>query len=551
MSKNTLLTHVLGFAALLPAASALAQSATVSVDASANRRTIRPEIYGVAHASTAALNDLNAPVNRYGGNNTSRHNYLQNADNRGFDWYYESVSLGPGTVGGAADAFISNSRQAGAQPMMTIPMIGWVGKLGPNRSKLASFSAAKYGAQQDCDWTWMPDACNGVLTSGQNITGNDPNDANVPADVGFQQGFVQHLVSQWGGAANNGLRYYILDNEHTIWYSTHRDVHPVGATMDEIRDKMWDYAAMIKNQDPAALVVGPEEWGWSGYLYSGYDMQYGQEHGWGYLPDRVAHGNWDYLPYLLDQMRQRSQIQGRRLLDVFTVHYYPQGGEYGNNTSTSMQLRRNRSTRSLWDPNYVDETWINDRVRLIPRIKQWVSQYYPGTLTGITEYNWGAENHINGATAQADVLGIFGREGLDIGAMWTIPAATTPTYKAIKMYRNYDGARSTFGDTSVRATVPNPDDLSAFAAVRNQDGALTVMVINKVLTVGNTSLTVNLASYLPSGPARVYQLTAANAITRLADVAVSNARITTTVPQQSITLFVVPGKADLIFKDAF
>lgn len=551
MSKNTLLTHVLGFAALLPAASALAQSATVSVDASANRRTIRPEIYGVAHASTAALNDLNAPVNRYGGNNTSRHNYLQNADNRGFDWYYESVSLGPGTVGGAADAFISNSRQAGAQPMMTIPMIGWVGKLGPNRSKLASFSAAKYGAQQDCDWTWMPDACNGVLTSGQNITGNDPNDANVPAGVGFQQGFVQHLVSQWGGAANNGLRYYILDNEHTIWYSTHRDVHPVGATMDEIRDKMWDYAAMIKNQDPAALVVGPEEWGWSGYLYSGYDMQYGQEHGWGYLPDRVAHGNWDYLPYLLDQMRQRSQIQGRRLLDVFTVHYYPQGGEYGNNTSTSMQLRRNRSTRSLWDPNYVDETWINDRVRLIPRIKQWVSQYYPGTLTGITEYNWGAENHINGATAQADVLGIFGREGLDIGAMWTIPAATTPTYKAIKMYRNYDGARSTFGDTSVRATVPNPDDLSAFAAVRNQDGALTVMVINKVLTVGNTSLTVNLASYLPSGPARVYQLTAANAITRLADVAVSNARITTTVPQQSITLFVVPGKADLIFKDAF
>lgn len=551
MSKNTLLTHVLGFAALLPAASALAQSATVSVDASANRRTIRPEIYGVAHASTAALNDLNAPVNRYGGNNTSRHNYLQNADNRGFDWYYESVSLGPGTVGGAADAFISNSRQAGAQPMMTIPMIGWVGKLGPNRSKLASFSAAKYGAQQDCDWTWMPDACNGVLTSGQNITGNDPNDANVPAGVGFQQGFVQHLVSQWGGAANNGLRYYILDNEHTIWYSTHRDVHPVGATMDEIRDKMWDYAAMIKNQDPAALVVGPEEWGWSGYLYSGYDMQYGQEHGWGYLPDRVAHGNWDYLPYLLDQMRQRSQIQGRRLLDVFTVHYYPQGGEYGNNTSTSMQLRRNRSTRSLWDPNYVDETWINDRVRLIPRIKQWVSQYYPGTLTGITEYNWGAENHINGATAQADVLGIFGREGLDIGAMWTIPAATTPTYKAIKMYRNYDGARSTFGDTSVRATVPNPDDLSAFAAVRNQDGALTVMVINKVLTVGNTSLTVNLANYVPSGPARVYQLTAANAITRLADVAVSNARITTTVPQQSITLFVVPGKADLIFKDAF
>ena len=89
-----------------------------------------------------------------------------------------------------------------------------------------------------------------------------------------------------------------------------------------------------------------------------------------------------------------------------------------------MQLRRNRSTRSLWDPNYVDETWINDRVQLIPRLKNWVDTYYPGTTIGITEYNWGAENHINGATAQADIFGIFGREGLDMAARWTTPAST-------------------------------------------------------------------------------------------------------------------------------
>ena len=118
-----------------------------------------------------------------------------------------------------------------------------------------------------------------------------------------------------------------------------------------------------------------------------------------------------------------------------------------------MQLRRNRSTRSLWDPAYTDETWINDRVQLIPRLRNWVdTYYYPGTPIGITEYNWGAENHINGATTQADIYGIFGREGLDIGARWTTPATTTPTYKAMKMYRNYDGNRSAFGDTSVRAT---------------------------------------------------------------------------------------------------
>ena len=51
----------------------------------------------------------------------------------------------------------------------------------------------------------------------------------------------------------------------------------------------------------------------------------------------------------------------------------------------------------------------------------------------------------------------------------------------MKMYRNYDGNRSTFGDTSVRATRHRqPDNLSVFAAERTADGALTVMVIAKV-----------------------------------------------------------------------
>ena len=177
---------------------------------------------------------------------------------------------------------------------------------------------------------------------------------------------MQHLVGRWGTGANGGLRYYILDNEPSIWHSTHRDVHPTGATMDEMRDKMIDYAAQIKAVDPGALVVGPEEWGWSGYLFSGYDQQYGSAARLE-LPARPrAHGGVDYLPWLLDQLRQNDAATGQRLLDVFTVHYYPQGGEFSDDVSTAMQLRRNRSTRSLWDPNYVDETWINDRVQLDP-----------------------------------------------------------------------------------------------------------------------------------------------------------------------------------------
>jgi hypothetical protein len=509
----------------------------ISVDAAANVHPINPNIYGMAYASTSVLSDLNVRLNRLGGNNTSRYNWMVNADNRGSDWYFESIGDSSPTAGERSDTFISQTRAGNAEPMLTIPMIGWVAKLGANRSKLASFSQAKYGAQTGADWQWFPDAGNGILAAnGQNVAGNDPNDSNVPSDANYQKSWVQAIVNKWGPASNAGLRYYILDNEHSLWHSTHRDVHPNGAGMDEVRQKIIDLATAIKAVDPTALVVGPEEWGWSGYLFSGADQQYGNLHGWSSLPDKASHGNMDYLPWLLGQLR----ADGRRLLDVFSVHYYPQGGEFGNDTSTSMQQLRNRSTRSLWDPNYVDQSWISDTVRLIPRLRNWADTYYvPGTPIAITEYNWGAEGHINGATTLADIFGIFGRERLDMAARWTTPDPSTPTYKAIKMYRNYDGSKSAFGDWSVSATAPNPDNVSAFGATRSTDGALTVMVISKYLS-GTTPIALNVSNFAAGGAALAYQLTAANTISRLPDLTLNGGTLAATLPPQSITLFVVP-----------
>jgi hypothetical protein len=108
----------------------------------------------------------------------------------------------------------------------------------------------------------------------------------------------------------------------------------------------------------------------------------------------------------------------------------------------------------------------------------------------------------------------------------------------MKMYRNYDGTASTFGDTSVKATVPDPDTLSAFAAVRSTDGALTVMVIRK--TSSSASVTISLAGFSAAAKAHVWQLTSTNVINALADVTLSGSSIVTSVPAQSITLFVIP-----------
>jgi hypothetical protein len=512
----------------------------VAVNVASNRAPISPLIYGTAFASSNQLADLHFTLNRSGGNAETRYNWQLNAHNHAADWYFESLDDGSATPGATADNFVANSKAGGAQPMITIPMIGWAPSLAAQRGKLDSYSIAKYGLQAGNDWQWMPDAGNGIVTNTSiAITNNNPNDANFPTNSAFQRGYVQHLISNWGKSTNGGVRYYFMDNEHSIWFSTHQDVHPVGPTMQEIRGKILDYAGMVKSNDPNALVLGPEEWGWSGYFYSGYDQQNaGQQ-------DRAANGGWDYLPWLLNQLHQHDTNTGQRLLDYFTVHCYPQEGSVGGSAvDAATELLRNQTTRQFWDTNYVDPSWINSVVALIPRMKSWVATNYPGTKIGITEYNWGAEPAISGATAQADILGIFGRQGLDLATRWTTPASNTPTYLAMKIYRNYDGNKSAFGDTSVATTVPNPDNLSAFAAIRTNDSALTVMVVNKTLT-GLTPLALSVTNFANSGIAQAWQLTASNVIARLTDVPYAGGVVSNLLPAQSITLFVLPTAKNL------
>jgi glycosyl hydrolase family 44 len=181
MTSNPIGPRVVVCATLVAVVTVLhAQNAgvTITVDALANRHAINPAIYGVAYATTAQLQDLNAPLHRYGGNNTSRYNWQQNADNRGADWYFESIPESSATPGQRGDDFVLASRAGGAEPMITVPIIEYVARVGANRSKLASFDSRVYGAQDDCDWQWFAPACNG-MKGGVPVSGNNPLDANV------------------------------------------------------------------------------------------------------------------------------------------------------------------------------------------------------------------------------------------------------------------------------------------------------------------------------------------------------------------------------------
>ena len=553
--RLALAAALLAPAALLPAR-ARAQTnpaVAVAVDVKAHRHPISPLIYGLCYPGTA-LTDLRCPIARLGGNNITRYNWQLNADNKGNDYFFESFADPNATPGERGDTFIAANRAAHAQSMLTIPLIDWVANVGANRAPLASFPRSLYPHQKDFD-KYPPTGGNGIYQNDPNhadgtlITDNAPSLANVPNSLALQGAWVQHLKSTWGTAVAGGVRYYLMDNESGIWHGTHRDVHPQGASMDEMWAKFKTYGEMIKRNDPTAKIVGPEEWGWTGYLYSGRDAQWGPANGYNFAaaPDRSTHGGLDYIPWLLKQYAAYEKTTGKRLLDVLSVHFYPQGGEFDakDPTTPALLAKRNRSTRALWDPAYKDETWINDYVKLAPRLKDWVAQYYPGTQIALTEYNWGAEGHMNGATAQADIWGILGREGVDIATRWTTPAPGSPAYQSLLMYRKYDGKKGSFGDTSVSAVAPNADVLSAFAAQNSATGALTIMIVSKAAS-GTTPVTVKVANFGAEAAAQVYQLAAikpadqtAAAIRHLPEAAVANGTVSLTVPSPSVTLLIL------------
>jgi hypothetical protein len=512
---------------------------SLTIDAAADPHPISPLVYGMNFAGEDLADELRLPVRRMGGNSTTRYNWQIDVHNTGSDWYFENIpdeNSHPELLpdGSSADRIVEQDRRTGTESMLTVPLIGWTPKRRTTGHPYdCGFPAGRFPNQQSWD-PWDEGCGNGKNPSGSNLTGNDPQDTSTQIGPDFVKAWIAHLSGKYGKAAAGGVQFYSLDNEPMLWPYTHRDVHPAMTTYNEIRDRTYTYAAAVKQADPTAQTLGPVVWGWCAYFYSAMD---------GCTPgaDHASHGNTDFIPWYLQQMRAYEQAHGIRILDYLDVHIYPQGEAVFSDTpgSAATQALRLRSTRALWDPTYRDESWIGQPVRLIPRLRAWVEDNYPGTKLAITEYNWGALGHLNGALAQADILGIFGREGLDLATLWAPPGPDDPGAFAFRMYRNYDGQGGAFGGMSVLASSTDGERLSVYAA-RRSDGALTVMVINK--TGETLASSVSLANFSPALRAPVYRYSAANlnAVVSLPEQPVGPAGFSASFPASSITLFVIP-----------
>ncbi len=531
---------------------------TVNVDTGADVRPFSPLIFGVNYGDDARNEQIGYPLRRWGGNSTTRYNWQVDVHSTAMDWYFENI---PGATdrsqvppqGNAADAFIGAARGYGADVLLTIPTIGWTPRADSplNHPYFAGFSVAKYGAQQSTD-PWDPDAGDGIaLGSGQPITGNDPADTSTAVTPAFWQGWINHLKATFGAANSGGVRFYALDNEVMLWNDTHRDVHPAPTTYDETLAKALAYGGAIKQADPAAKVLGPVTWGYCDLFGSAADNCVDGS-------DRAAHGGMPFVAWYLQQVCANPLAGGARAVDYLDLHYYPQGSNVSmsDDDSAATAQRRLRALKELYDPNWVSESWFADlgdddanhysKPNLIPRARAWINQYCPGTKLAITEYRWGNDGTASGAVAQAELFGIFAREGVDMATRWVAPEADTRVERAYSLFLNYDGNGGRVAGSSVRAISGNVDQVGSYAFV--DTGRTMLLLTNK--TTSTQSVTVNFASS-PGAQWNLYGFDANQGVHAISNGSLSGNSVTiNALPAMSANLLVIAGN-DVIFANGF
>jgi hypothetical protein len=477
------------FAAILLASTALAgeqeNPLVLQVDGS-QRTPISPYIYGTNSPGWEKSGWV-APLTRAGGNRLTAYNWETNASNAGSDWQHQNDALMGATdvPGEAMRKAVASAHEHGAAIVMTVPIIGRVAadkNGGGDVNKTPDYLNRRFVVslpKKDGPFADPPDLTDGRV---------------------YQDEFVSWLEKKFPQSGRPPI-FYCMDNEPELWASTHARIHPDKVRFDEIVRLNTEYASAVKRVAPKALVFGFVSYGW---------------HGLTTLQDAPDRNSRDFSEFFLQEMSAAEKKAGKRLVDVFDFHWYPEarGGKRritDDDASPEVAAARVQSARSLWDPSYKESSWVANAaggpIRLLPRLREKIDKHYPGTKLAMTEYYYGGGDHISGAIAQADVLGILGREGAFAAALWHLGRTNDRFINAaFAMFRNYDGRQAAFGDTGLRVSGGDPARASLYASA---DALRRTVLIGINKTDAALSLRVELKGVPSFRSIAVYRLTAA------------------------------------------
>jgi glycosyl hydrolase family 44 len=500
-----------------------------------NVKAISPYVYGMNffdHPNSTLTNPVT--IDRQGGNRWSAYNWETNASNAGKDYKYESdnylvsdsfTAPHANEPGGALihslNAAASNNRAF----IVTVPMAGWVSGDMAGPVLQADFAnSTRFNQVVPKKSTIYPGSSLSL----------SPNKTD---DYVFTDEFVNWVKST---KSPSQQVFYDLDNEPALWGETlppgwdpnnwdnhlgnqpgrtHPEIHPSPPTFAEMKQKTIDHASAIKDTDPNAVVFGGVGYGYAEFtgLQGAPDATTSPAH-----PGGDHAGELNYYEYLLQQVHNAEVTQGRKLMDVLDLHWYPEATGGGvrvteNNNSAAVVAARVQAPRSLWDPTYTETSWITGccsggPIKLLPNVQRDIDDFNPGTKIAITEYNYGGTNHISGGIAEADALGVFGQQGLFAATFWSLYGDSQSQFASggFKMYLNYDGSGGKFGDTSVNAATSDISQSAIYSSVDSTNpNRMVVVAINRTGSALTTGIAVTHDRVFDH--AEVYQLTSSSA----------------------------------------
>jgi hypothetical protein len=492
----------------------------VTIDSARDVRAISPFIYGTNAPDWQRDAALYA-LTRSGGNRLTAYNWENNASNAGTDYMNQNDGFlgATDTPGKAQTDPIAEAHAHGAAHIVTVPIQGYVAAdkaPGGDVNQTPNYLQTRFKVSKStkgAPFTSAPDA----------------GDANV-----YQDEFVAFVEGKFPGARSDARRtvFYNLDNEPDLWSSTHPRIHPEPVTYAELIAKNIEYGDAIKRVAPGAKVFGFVSYGWAGYV----SLQG--------APDGAGR---DFLDTWLDAIAARGAQTGTRPVDVLDLHWYPEATGGGQrvivpDASAAVAAARVQAPRSLWDASYTESSWITrDSTRapigLIPRIRDKIARRAPGMELAFSEYYYGGGADISGGIAQADVLGVFGREGVFAATLWPLADDTRFVRGGFAMYRAAGGG---FGDTSIHAESDRVDEVSAYAALDlGVWDRLTVVLINRSTQARIAGM--QIAHGVRFGSAEVWRLTSASATpVRDADIAIAKINaFVAPLPAMSVTAIVL------------
>jgi hypothetical protein len=515
----------------------------------ASTHPISPYIYGVNGANststfppgTGSARPANLTFDRSGGNRLTAYNWETNASNAGSDYLYENDAFLSGSKVPAAvvTEFVAADQSAGLASLITFQMQGLVAAdedaadtmnmSNPPVSDANRFDKVVYkkSTVSSVPFTATPDLTDGYVFmdemiwnvdryfSGQNIFGSNP--------------ATQRVFAQ-------------LDNEPDLWNSTHKEIQgATNITPSAFVTKSINLAEALKAQFPSLVVFGAVNYGFLGI----YSWQ-------GAIANATPSGNDWFADQYLTAMHSAAASFGKPVVDVYDFHWYSSasddnGGaitDLNGATLTAAQVQAIvQSPRSLWDKTYAENSWIAQNlggpIYILGRLQAKIAAENPGMKLSISEYNNGGAQHIAGTIAEADNLGVFGAQNLFAANLWPLVTSEPYILAGFRAFRDFDGAGSNFGDTSVQATSSNVGNVAVYVSTDStRPGRVVMVAINR----STASQATTIAGQPLSGTAHLYRMSAATASsqTTVQPVAagtqsVSGSSITLTLPAMSVT----------------